>query len=144
MSIKPNEFQWFLSFHLMSNFNMVIKSKEFQWFWCTHSMSDFNMCIKPKEFQWIWCVSQSANEPMSQSANLPTSQIGIRWSGTKKCSQRYEIHHFCLGIFAGIQPSEWFRDPVGESSNPIQSNQIKSNQWINQYIKSNQIKSMNQ
>ena len=76
---------------------------------------------------------------MNQSANLPTSQIGIRWSGTKKCSQRYEIDHFCLGIFAGIQPSEWFRDPVGESSNPIQSNPIKSNQ-----IKSNQIQAMDQ
>ena len=77
---------------------------------------DWLMSIKPKELQWFWCVSQSANEPMSQSANLPTSHIGVRWSGTKKCSQRYEIDHFCLGIFAGIQPSNVFRDPVGESS----------------------------
>ena len=107
---------FFWSFHSMTNFNMVIKSTEFQWFWCTHSMSDFNMCIKPMEFQWFWCVSQSANEPMSQSANLPTSQIGIQWSGTKKCSQRYEVDQFFLRIFAGIQPSECFRDPVRESS----------------------------
>ena len=101
------EFQWFWCVHSMSNFKMSIKPKEFQWFWCVRSMSNFKMLIKPKEFQWFWCVSQWANEPMSQSANPPTSQIGIRWSGTKKCSQRYEIDHFCLGIFAGIQPSEF-------------------------------------
>ena len=53
---------------------------------------------------------------MSESANLPTSQIGIRWSGTKKCSQRCEIDHFFRRSFAGIQPSECFRDPVRESS----------------------------
>ena len=116
MSLKPMEFQWFWCVHSMSNFKMSIKPKEFQWFWCVRSMSNFKMLIKPKEFQWFWCVSQWANEPMSQSANPPTSQIGIRWSGTKKCSQRYEIDHFCLGIFAGIQPSEFVRDPVGESS----------------------------
>ena len=58
----------------------------------------------------------SCVEPTSQSANLPTSQIGVRWFGTKKCSQRYEIDHFCVGIFAGIQPSEFVRDPVWESS----------------------------
>ena len=51
-----------------------------------------------------------------QMLNSKMSKIGIRWSGTKKCSQRYEIDHFCLGIFAGIQPSEFSRDPVGESS----------------------------
>ena len=116
MSLKPMEFQWFWCVHSMSNFKMSIKPKEFQWFWCVRSMSNFKMLIKPKELHWFWCVSQWANEPMSQSANPPTSQIGIRWSGTKKCSQRYEIDHFCLGIFAGIQPSEFVRDPVGESS----------------------------
>ena len=42
------------------------------------------------------------------SPNSKMRQIGIRWSGTKKCSQRYEIDHFCLGIFAGIQPSDFF------------------------------------
>ena len=26
--------------------------------------------------------------------------------GTKKCSQKYEINHFCLGILSAIQPSE--------------------------------------
>ena len=33
----------------------------------------------------------------SRTLNLSTkpSQIGIRCSGTKKCSQRYEIDHFC-------------------------------------------------
>ena len=33
-------------------------------------------------------------------------QIGIRCSGTRKCSQRYEIDHFCQGFFSCIQPSE--------------------------------------
>ena len=106
MSIKPKEFQWFWCVHSMSNFKMSIKPKEFQWFWCVRSMSNFKMLIKPKELHWFWCVSQWANEPMSQSANPPTSQIGIRWSGTKKCSQRYEIDHFCLWIFAAIHSSE--------------------------------------
>ena len=102
MFIKPKEFEWFWCVCLMSNFKMSINPQEFQWSWCVCSMANFKMSIKPKELQRFWCVSQSANEPMSQSANLPTSQIGVRWSGTKKCSQRYEIDHFCLGIFAGI------------------------------------------
>ena len=38
--------------------------------------------------------------------NLKMNQIGIRWSGTRKCSQRYGIDHFCQGYFSAIQPSE--------------------------------------
>ena len=37
--------------------------------------------------------------------NSKLSQIGIRWSGTRKCSQRYQIDHFCQGFFSAIQPS---------------------------------------
>ena len=37
---------------------------------------------------------------------MKPSQIGIRCSGTRKCSQRYEINHFCQGIVSVIQPSE--------------------------------------
>ena len=33
------------------------------------------------------------------------SQIGIRCSGTRKCSQRYEIDHFCQGNISAIQAS---------------------------------------
>ena len=40
------------------------------------------------------------------NVNSKLSQIGIRWSGTRKCSQRYQIDHFCQGFFSGIQPSE--------------------------------------
>ena len=38
--------------------------------------------------------------------NLRMTQIGIRCSGTKKCSQRYHIDHFCPGFFSCFQPSE--------------------------------------
>ena len=31
------------------------------------------------------------------------SQIGIWYSGTQKCSQRYEIDHFCSCFFSAIQ-----------------------------------------
>ena len=31
--------------------------------------------------------------------NMKPSQIGIWCSGTRKCSQRYEIDHFCQGFF---------------------------------------------
>ena len=45
---------------------------------------------------------------MSSTLNLNPrmTQIGIRCSGTRKCSQRYEIDHFCQGFFSCIQPSE--------------------------------------
>ena len=33
------------------------------------------------------------------------SQIGIRCSGTKKCSQRFEIGHFCPATFSAFQSS---------------------------------------
>ena len=34
------------------------------------------------------------------------TQIGIRCSGTNKCSQRYQINNFWQCFFSGIQPSE--------------------------------------
>ena len=40
------------------------------------------------------------------SRSTKPSQIGIRCSRTRKCSQRYEIDYFCQGIFSAIQPSE--------------------------------------
>ena len=45
---------------------------------------------------------------MSSTLNLtlkPT-QIGVRCSGTRKCSQGCEIDHFCQGHFSAIQSSE--------------------------------------
>ena len=42
----------------------------------------------------------------TENINTKSSEIGIQCSGSKKCSQRYEIDHFCLGIFPFIQPSE--------------------------------------
>ena len=37
---------------------------------------------------------------------MKSSQIGIRCSGTRKCSQRYEIDHFCQGNISAIQSFE--------------------------------------
>ena len=50
--------------------------------------------------------------PLNLSTKL--SQIGIRCSGTRKCSQRYEIDHFCPGFFPAIQSCEIpFEIPFG-------------------------------
>ena len=43
--------------------------------------------------------------------NSKLSQIGIRWSGTRKCSQTYEIDHFYQGLFSAIQLSKFFHNP---------------------------------
>ena len=40
------------------------------------------------------------------SPNPRMNEIGVRCSGTRKCSQRYAINNFCQGYFAAIQPSE--------------------------------------
>ena len=49
----------------------------------------------------------------SRTSNPSTklSQIGIWCSRTRKCSQRYEIDHFCQGFFSAIQPSKFFHNP---------------------------------
>ena len=47
-----------------------------------------------------------ANPSRTLHHSAKASQIGIWCSGTKKCSQKYEINHFCLRIFPAIQPSE--------------------------------------
>ena len=46
-----------------------------------------------------------SSSTMSSTLNLNPrmTQIGIRCSGTKKCSQRYQINHFCQGFFSAIQ-----------------------------------------
>jgi len=42
------------------------------------------------------------------------SQIGIRCSGTKKYSQRFEIGHFCPGTFSALQSSKnWYESNRG-------------------------------
>ena len=50
--------------------------------------------------------SMFANPFRTLNVSTNASQIGMWCSGTKKCSQKYEINHFCLGIFSAIQPSE--------------------------------------
>ena len=44
-------------------------------------------------------ISMSSMMSSTLSLNLRMTQIGIRCSGTKKCSQRYHIDHFCPGFF---------------------------------------------
>ena len=46
--------------------------------------------------------------------NWKMSQIGIRWSGTRKCSQRYQIDHLCHGFFSAIQLSKLCHNPRKE------------------------------
>ena len=50
--------------------------------------------------------SMFANPLRTLNVSTRAGQIGMRCSGTKKCSQKYEINHFCLGIFPAIRPSE--------------------------------------
>ena len=86
-----------------SDFNMSIKPKEFQAFLNLIWVHDFKMLIKPKEFQWFWCAPLVFHWC---NLNMKPSQIGIRCSGTRKCSKRYQIDHFCQGFFSAIQPCE--------------------------------------
>ena len=50
--------------------------------------------------------SMFANPFRTLNVSTNASQIGMWCSGTKKCSQKYEIDHFCLGIFPAIRPSD--------------------------------------
>ena len=59
----------------------------------------FKMSIKPQEFQSFWSVGSRS---LTLSRNLILSQIGIRCFRAKKRSQKFEIDHFCLGIFSAI------------------------------------------
>ena len=43
--------------------------------------------------------------------NLKPTQIGVRCSGTKKCSQRYQIDHFCQGFFSSHSTFVFFHNP---------------------------------
>ena len=43
--------------------------------------------------------------------NSKLSQIGIRWSGTRKCSQRYQIDHFYQGFFVSHSTFDFFHNP---------------------------------
>ena len=54
----------------------------------------------------ILTISISSTMSSTLNLNLRMTQIGIRCSGTKKCSQRYEIDYFSQRICSAIQPSE--------------------------------------
>ena len=51
-------------------------------------------------------ILRSSTTSAMQNPNLKSTPIGIRCSGNRKCSQRYEINNFCHGLFSAIRPSE--------------------------------------
>ena len=52
----------------------------------------------------------------SRSRPYATSrQIGLESSESEKCSQRFEIDHFCQGSFSAIQPSKFFLNLIREA-----------------------------
>ena len=51
------------------------------------------VCVRVSSELWFAFISSTL------SPNTKWSQIGIWCSGTRKCSQRYEIDHFCQGFF---------------------------------------------
>ena len=67
--------------------------------------------IQPSDFFYglIWC-------DMMLNPNLKPSQIGIRCSGTRKCSQMIEIDYFCLCIFHPFNLPKFYCNPVGGPS----------------------------
>ena len=54
----------------------------------------------------ILSIPMSATMSSTQNLNLRMTQIGIRCSGTKKFSHRYQINHCCQACFSRTQPSE--------------------------------------
>ena len=60
----------------------------------------FETSIIPMNVQSFWSVG--------------LSQIGLESSETKKCSQRFEIDHFCWRIFSALQSSKnWYESSRG-------------------------------
>ena len=95
MSVKPNTIIldcWFAVVMLEAPYNNkgLVNS-------CFNQ--NLNISIKPKEFPSFWSIGSMSS---TLNPNLIRIRIGIRCSGTKKCSQKYEINHFCLGIFSAI------------------------------------------
>ena len=64
------------------------------------------MLVFMHTYNEILTISMSSTMSSTLNLNLRMTQIGIRCCGTKKCSQRYQIDHFCQGFLSCIQPSE--------------------------------------
>ena len=69
-------------------------------------MTIVRMLVFTHMYNEMFRISKSYTMSSAQNLNLRMTQIGIRWSGTKKCSRRYQINHFCQRFFSCIQPSE--------------------------------------
>jgi len=59
-----------------------------------------------RTYNEILTISMSSTMSSTLNPNLRMTQIGIRCSGTKKCSQRHQIDYFCICIFSSIQPPQ--------------------------------------
>ena len=77
---------------------------------------------KPKEFQYVLIIRSKNIRNLNTLCvvlniefQYKTEQIGIRCSGTQKCSQRFEIDHFCPGNISAIQSLKFFVNPIRES-----------------------------
>ena len=66
------------------------------------------VCVRVSSALHLACISAVLNP------YLESSQIGVWCSGTKKCSQRYQICHFCKGNISAIRTSKYFLNPIGE------------------------------
>ena len=65
----------------------------------------------PEKLSEVHCVTAR------EARSLPKrSQIGFRCSGTKKCSQRFEMDHFCPGNISAIRTAKFFFNPMSEPS----------------------------
>ena len=54
-----------------------------------------------------------AMQSRTLSPSAKPSQTGIRCSGTRRCSQRFEIDHFCQAIVQLFSLPKFFLNPVG-------------------------------
>ena len=85
----------------------------------TDGISMILMCSLDVQFQNVnntYGISMILVCSSTLSLNLKMSQIGIRCSRTRKCSQRYEIDHFCQGFFQPFNFPKFFHTPVREHS----------------------------
>ena len=77
---------------------------------------------KPKEFQYFLIIRSKNIRNLNSLCvvlniefQYKTEQNGIRCTGSQKCSQRFEIDHFCPGNISAIQSLKFFVNPIRES-----------------------------
>ena len=117
----------------MRRINVRLKNlRNFNTFWTSDQKNIRNLntfrapdrCAieKPKEFQYLLIIRSKNIRNLNTLCVVlniefyyKTEQIGTRCSGTQKCSQRFEIDHFCPGNISAIQSLKFFVNPIRES-----------------------------